>query len=261
MLVKLLKHELIDYFKKTRLIFIIVFGISFLILGLNYLENQIDFIKYIKATILISYVFVVIGMFIYTLFYPIIRYYKSMLKDEAYLTHTLPVKVSQILLAKLLAAFILFFSSIIIFMVSLLITKTITWNFIKAFLTLFNKSIWKALIMILFYALIYYFSFLMMILTSLTIGHSNSSKKGIYSFVVGIIIYFIQQIFGAISLFIIVVFYPNILKQMEIGGFPLSPIMLIPSIVSMCLIIIEIITTHYFIKNKLNLEWVWKKYF
>lgn len=192
-------------------------------------------------------------MFFYCLSYPISRYYKSMLKDEAYLTHTLPVKAKELILAKLFAAIILFLIALMIAFASLLLTKTIDWSMIKSLFLFVNKRLWLAIVLILFFILVYYLAIYMMIITSLTVGHSKSTQKKGFSFLVGIIIYGIQQFSGVISLLIILIFDRDFFNKLNNGSFKLT-FLLVPTIISLFLIISEILVTHFFVKNKLNLE-------
>lgn len=254
MLGRLLKHELIDYFKKTTYIFLAVIGASFLIFGINIVSEYADFLNYALPPIMIGYIISTVGMFIYCLVYPMIRYYKSMLKDEGYLTHTLPIDVTKILFVKLLAALILFITAAILFIASLLITKIINLEDLKLFLTIISDNNFISLLILIGYAIIFYYTNLLLVITSMTIGYSKSNNKVAFSFVVGIILYFVQQFLGIIYLVILVIINPNFYNETNPTIANLKLIMLGPIIISLLLITVNVVLTNYFLRNKLNLE-------
>ena len=73
------------------------------------------------SLMMIAYVLAVIAIVIVTIIYVVMRFYQSMLKDEAYLTFTLPVGMDAILWAKSIVGLILLAISGIVCVASLLI--------------------------------------------------------------------------------------------------------------------------------------------
>ena len=259
MLGKLFKHELIDLFRKTILYFSIVIGLSILVFIFGKLSENYIFFGFVNQLFLIGYFLSIAGILIYSIFYPVTRYYKSMLKDEGYLTHTLPVTKGQLLFSKLVSAFILFFVSLIVFAVSFLILIG-TLVPIDEFITLIKQLIsgisssdFVSVILLFTYLIIYYFSAIMLFITALTLGHSRSIKKGTNSLFAGIIIYFIQQGLGTIILGVLFL-STDFQQALETGEFNPTSIILISMITYLILVVAEILTTHYFLKKKLNIE-------
>jgi len=73
------------------------------------------------SLMMIAYVLAVIAIVIVTVIYVVMRFYQSMMKDEAYLTFTLPVGIDAILWAKAIVGLILLAISAVVCVLSLLI--------------------------------------------------------------------------------------------------------------------------------------------
>lgn len=259
MLGKLFKHELIDLFRKTILYFSIVIGLSILVFLFGELAENYLFFGFVNQLFIVGYFISIAGIMIYSIFYPVTRYYKSMLKDEGYLTHTLPVTKGQLLFTKLVSAFILFFVSLIVFAGSFLIfISTLVpidefINLVELVINGIHENQFVAYLLIFVYIIVYYYGAIMLFITALTLGHSRSVKKGTNSFFAGVIIYFIQQGLGTLALGII--FLTNDFQNaIDSGEFKPTSIILISMLTYLVLVVGEIFTTHYFLKHKLNLE-------
>lgn len=70
---------------------------------------------------MIANVLLLVSVFIITLIYIVLRFYHSMLKDEAYLTFTLPVRIDSILWSKTFSGMILYAGTFLVFMASIFI--------------------------------------------------------------------------------------------------------------------------------------------
>lgn len=260
MLAKLFKHELIDLFRKTIIFFSVVIGLSVIVFFLSKLTEVHIIFGFVNGLFLLGYFLAVFGIILYSIFYPVTRYYKSMLKDEGYLTHTLPVTKGQLLFAKLVSAFLLFLVSVVIFAISFSILASMVIPYedfkilIESLLAGVNDNIFLAVLLTLIYLIIYYFGTIMMFITALTVGHSASSKKGLNSFLAGLAIYGIQQVLGFIAIILIFVLEGNFIEAIESGTFNPLLIPLASMIMYGILATVEIIVTGYFLKNKLNIE-------
>lgn len=117
---KLLKYDLKYLFRRTFVLFIVVFGLSIFKRITDLLPNN-------RLTSIISgsVTFLFIGsLFVLPIFCFVMtlqRYRRNMLSDEGYLTHTLPVKESKILLSKLVANLIISIASVLMVVAGLLI--------------------------------------------------------------------------------------------------------------------------------------------
>lgn len=114
MLGKLCKHE----FKAS----VRVYGLLYLLMGVytclmilyckvfnNFQHILSGWIKGLGDTVSVllmaGYVILLIGVNVLTLVYLIYRFYQTMVSDEGYLTHTLPVTTGQLIFTKLITAF------------------------------------------------------------------------------------------------------------------------------------------------------------
>ena len=70
---------------------------------------------------MITNVVLLISVFVITLVYILLRFYQSMVKDEAYLTFTLPVSVDSILWGRTFGGIILYVGTFLVFICSIFI--------------------------------------------------------------------------------------------------------------------------------------------
>ena len=156
------------------------------------------------------------------------RTIKNFYSDEAYLTHTLPIKKETLFLSKVLTTIITLLTSTIVIVISLLICYYSKENIeiLKNILNQINISN----ITIISTILIFYLEMLFLILTGITaiiLGYKQNNNKLLKSVLFGLIIYFIMQTLILVIIFIIGLFNkeimnlfktnnitPNLLKQM-----------------------------------------------
>lgn len=156
------------------------------------------------------------------------RVIKNFYSDEAYLTHTLPIKKETLFLSKVLTTIITLLTSFIIIIISLLICYYSKENIeiLKNILNQINISN----ITIINTILIFYLEILFIILSGITaiiLGYKQNNNKLLKSVLFGLIIYFIMQTLILAIIFVIGLFNkeimdlfktnnitPNLLKQM-----------------------------------------------
>ncbi len=80
-----------------------------------------DALEWISGLVMFAYIMAIMAVVIITLIYVVMRFYQSMVKDEAYLTFTLPVTIDQILWGKAFTALILLAISGVVCVLSLVI--------------------------------------------------------------------------------------------------------------------------------------------
>lgn len=99
---------------------------SFTIPAQSEIESRM--LEFFVSMMMIAYVLAVIAIVIVTIIYIIMRFYQGLLKDEGYLTFTLPVGIDSILWAKAFTGLILLAVSGVVCMLSLLI---LVWQFLE----------------------------------------------------------------------------------------------------------------------------------
>ena len=265
MLRKLMKYEI----KATARIIIpmqlalLIFSIiNRLINPFSSLEkaNSFNLQVFINAMSIFIYFALIVGVIAITLVIVIQRFYKNLLGDEGYLMFTLPVKVNQHLLSKLITAVFwmivsglsLIFSVLIISCRSGLSTELA--ELYKALKNMFGTT---GLIGIGLYILIALTHGILVIYSSISLGHQVNNHKIIASFAAFCILYLITQIILAILLLLLAWSY----GFLEIGAADLQfePAMLYKLLlpVSIVLILLGIghfLLNNYVLKHRLNLE-------
>lgn len=210
MLGKLLKHE----FKATSRYFIPLFLVALLLTPLTRMATSIPllqerYLQVIPVTLSIAYVTILICMIGIAFVIITYRYYKNMITDEGYLTHTLPVKATTQIISKLITSCIwLFFSFIVI--ITSIICFFITpkgwnefWNVWSEFLaevsTLTNSPLSKTiviffieLLILIILSIIYTILF---IYAAISIGQVLlKTHRVLGSFLAGLILYIVNGI-------------------------------------------------------------------
>ena len=227
MLKKLLKYDLKWCYKALTIFYIL--SIIFAILTRIFLNIQEGILFSIIGKIMQG---ITITLLINILINNILRIWARVVKnfysDEAYLTHTLPIKKETLFLSKVLTTIITLLTSTLVIVISLLICYYSKENIeiLKNILNQINISN----ITIISTILIFYLEILFLILTGITaiiLGYKQNNNKLLKSVLFGLIIYFTMQTLILVIIFIIGLFNqqimnlfktnnrtPNLLKQM-----------------------------------------------
>ena len=195
MLTKLLKYDLKWSYKFLSIFYLlslILTGFSKLFLSF---ENSF-LIHLIGKICLFATLILLVVTIINNILSSFIRFVKNIYKDEAYLTHTLPVSEKNIFLSKVLSSIITLLTSFLIGFICLYILNdsnlTETFNIDK---TLIIKSCIILFLETIFILLTGYFGII--------IGHKSNNKKILKSIIIAIVSYFIMQ---ALTLLLILLY-------------------------------------------------------
>ena len=249
MLSKLLKYELKNTYKTLSLIYLISISIAIVTRIFNFIGAKYTFLKVIVGFIDLLAILVIISLPIITFIYTIFRYYKTMVKDEGYLTHTLPVSKNSLVLSKLIVS-----------VTSLIISFNVWDKVTPIFKSLINEInsysqfIIPIYLVILLVSLVYMFT---LIYTSISYGQKKRDNKGLFSVIYGIVIYNITQIFSLISIVIPVLWEKDYFKLLNEEIPPAHVIISIfigSFIVTSVMLIILYRKNISNLENKLNLE-------
>lgn len=263
MLNKLLKYDL-KFLGKSLFPFYGLLILLSLVTKLSSLVvKSMPMFKTINIMSNIILVLLLIGTLFFTFIIQIKRFYQNILKDEGYLTNTLPVKKSNIILSKLLSSFIFFILSIVVMVLSILIAYY-NKSAIDSIVNYINQLILAtgySKITIYVYAIVLilftYIHYLTTVYLSLLLGHMQNEHKILYSFVFGIVIYVALQILSSIGLVLLGIFNPNLITEMNGTNVSISSLSSV-FILSLILTIIAPIVCYYLscvvMNKKLNLE-------
>lgn len=127
---RLMKYELrsaMKLFVPLWLAVLVLAGISrlsFLYNGNALVEGNLAanrFLDWLSGIAMFLFVIAIIGVFVVALIFVIQRFYQGLLKDEGYLTFTLPVRTDSILWAKTFSAMILIVTSVVVCLAAILL--------------------------------------------------------------------------------------------------------------------------------------------
>ena len=208
MLRKLIKYEILADYKKYGIMGIAVIALAVLALisektAPPYVNGYSNFISAVFA---ISSVFTIFSASILLIVLSTIRFYKSFLKDEGYLMHTLPVHTWQLIASKLIAAYIWFLFLLIISAVYVTILNgNITWitDFSVSFIDGFSEENYylnQLIISSLISVLLTPFSYLAHIYFSFALGNLFSKNKLTMSVVMFLAINFAERVITSVLL-------------------------------------------------------------
>ena len=260
MLGRVLKYDLKAIFKNLIPLYVVLISLGLMVRILSFFDN-ISIIGILLGLMVLGLVFVSMFSFVLTGILSVKHYLNNLYKDEAYLTHTLPIKKGNLLLSKLLASLITIIVTVFVVIISLLIAFYQDGLF-EVVIEFLGKSyagleVYKFLIFMIFYFLIAYLTTILMICAAISIGFSKSSNKTISSVIWALIFYFMIEFLYLGLLGIIVWLYPNFAYTLENHTFMLIDLVnffIIFMIFTALLGGVFYYISYRFMNKKLNLE-------
>ena len=260
MLTKLLKYDFKSLFKSLIPIYLISFLLALITRIFGFASDKISLLEYPVGLVKALCIIMIIGVPIATFILSVVRYYNNMVKDEGYLTHTLPVKKSNLVLSKLIVSTIAMGVSVIVSIA----TVFLAFNIGDSFFTVMGELIEKIneydkwIILIIFISVIIsYISNMLLIYTSISLGQKHNGNKAVYSVIYGIVIYNVTQIVSALVLFVPAVFnkgyMSNFDKEVPDAGF-INGFLIYSIVITIVICIIYHIMNVKALEKKLNLD-------
>lgn len=264
---KLLKYDFQAIFKYflPMSIFILIYsciGTLLFKVGDSETFSQNTLLNIFSAFVIGVYVLSIIAYSIVTQVLIVVNFYKSMVTDTGYLTHTLPVKKSSILLSKLISGCVVLLISYAVLISCIAIMVDLPSNLITyrkeiaAALeigneTLGTSSIIRFVLTLIFSAVIGTIQSLSMYFVSVAFGQLMNRHKAVGSLAAFFVLSFALQIFSSVLSFM----FQGVFENMD--TFSLSRIsnLVFGGTLGMLVIsILMLIATHYIFSRKLNLE-------
>ena len=217
MLIKLLKYDLKYMIKNMSIFYIlsIFFAITTRILFNVNQSVIINIIGQISVGCLFA---MIINTLINTMMRSWIRFRDSLYKDEAYLTHTLPVTKNELYNSKFMQTLIFFFISFIIILLSLFIAYyskenwTLITNYINTITTGLNMSTTFFVIIAITIIFLEVFNAIQCGFFGIILGYRKNNGKVGYSVLFGFIIYLVAQTLILALVFIYGFFDPTVME-------------------------------------------------
>ena len=260
MLGKIIKYDFLSMKKDLLPLYIVEICIALLYRLFNVIGEKVDIIKYVSFMILFLFVIIIISTFIYTFFISIKRYYNNMLKDEGYLTHTLPVKKWELLLSKVIVSFIFLVITIAITLVVLYIGfyEKGVFDVIQSAINDIKNTIGDEIIIYLPIALILgYMNYIIIVYFGLTLGFTQNSSKIGYSVLFIFVAYTISQIINSVMFIVLVLINPDLLNyinSIEMAKEYVNQVLSLALFTSITIPTAYCFVINYVLNKKLNLE-------
>lgn len=266
MLGKVLKYDLKRLGQSLIPLYVITLILSIVVLGGSYLTDIHQLFTIAYGTVLFFFIILLMAVGIGTFFVSIQKFYQNLLKDEGYLTNTLPVTKNTLILSKVLSSCIFMAISSIVIALSLCIAfaKFEIWTIVpKVYeLGLFRQIMGMeepfATIVLVIMCIISYIVQLLFFYFAIALGQRHNTNRLVYSFVYGLVLYSIQQVISLIFLGIFILVNPDVVSMLNNQ---VSPSVSILGVIYVGSMIISIVIglayyfgTVYIFKKKLNLE-------
>lgn len=256
MLLKLMKYDLKSILKKMVFYYVslLVLAIVSKVLTLIFADTKFAAIAALPTGILFIGLYACLFV---TMIISMIRYYKNMLSDEGYLTHTLPVKRHTILFSKIISTLIVEVISVLIIVLCACIYSftsvklVISEIFIALNLINYDFATICLVVLVIFEIMLVGVSQLTLVALCLSIGACFNKNKILMSFVTYIVIHIIVQIIlgTIISITAIVVIS---IESMEISL--LYWLIIIYILITICYIALTYFINLIILNHKLNLQ-------
>ncbi len=272
MLGKMLKHEFIATgrsFLPMYLFMIILTPVFSLIIRLGASESSFypSFIGIFAGLSMFGFVCMMIGIFIGSFIFIILRFYQTTATSEAYLTFTLPVTTHEVLISKLLTAIVWQICSGILAVCSILVMTFITgvWtpteflDLLFSYLTQFDRS-GTAIIMkfcILFFIMLFTGTITgtLQIFCSIMLGQLFRDHRVIGSIAVYLGFYTFMQI---ISSFMLIIISRININSVNINSVDYSPdfgyIFILSSLANLIFAVAYYLISSFVMKKHLNVQ-------
>ena len=270
MLKKLLKYEFKATGRLIVIIYLAVFVVS-VVTGLLGRMSNVDTQNPIVFSLFVTiYGLLAVALIIITIFMIIERFYKNMLRGEAYLTHTLPVPTWMHVVSKLISAFVWEILAVAVLLCSLFLCFVLAgdaWAYIVGFFNLpevqeFFRAFSGLVVLAIVATIVQLIRIILMFYASMSIGGSATRHKIFYSFLAFIVIAIVVNVINFITNLgwltnMMVINFGDIANS-TVGDVTavtwITRILTKQLVTDIVLSAAFFVITHYFLKKRLNLE-------
>lgn len=257
MLSKLLKYDL-KYMLKNMSIFYILTIFFAITTRILFSLNQTIIIQVISQISVGCMFALIVNTLINTLMRSWIRFRDSIYKDEAYLTHTLPVSKNDIYDSKFIQTLIFFVMGFMIIILALFIayyTKE-RWLLLKGFINNITTGLdfKPALFVIGFLAVVFLeiFNAIQCGFLGIILGHKRYNNKSAFSVLFGFIVYLIGQSLVLLMSFIVGLFNESIMNLFKLNYLVDTTAIKLLMVLAIILYVVIIFITSIICKKELN---------
>lgn len=204
MLGKILKYDFKAQFKSLFPVYLIAFGLSITVRLMGLLVDKFSFLTSVYGFLFAMAIASLIGVVVWSAVVCVKYFYTNMLRDEGYLTNTLPVTRNQLIISKEIMIIITMIMGTVVIAASIFIG--FYHGGIQDFFEMINdvmaqggvNGVWL-LLWVLVLVVVSYISFIQMCFTSLMFGQTKNNKI-MFAIVFGILIYIARSILSLIMI-------------------------------------------------------------
>jgi len=198
MLRKLLKYDLKWVYKLIIIFYTLAFIFSVIGRALGEIENSLvfDIVSKISFGFAIS---MMVSSLINCLMRLWARFVRNVYKDEAYLTHTLPVKKQEVFTSKVIAGIVTIFTTMLVIISCLFIcyyseaNMEILKSILEIAATTYNTTVLNLLLLVVIVIFLEIVYALLIGYVGIILGHKSNKNKMLRSIVISFVLYFIFQ--------------------------------------------------------------------
>lgn len=267
MLGKVLKYDFKRLGRVLLPLYAITIMMSFINWGAQTLSASNPLFSVISGFIVMVFVLLLIGTVLGTFVLSIRHFYINLLKDEGYLTNTLPVTKTTLVSSKVIVSMVYGVISILVALLATGIGFANYFNLIDVLNEFYRSGMIDmmmglqapgSIIYFLFIMALSYLSQLLFFFFALVLGQRQSGNRILYSFVYGAVLYCIQQALSFLMIGLLMLLYPNILDTFNQTNLPptdmLQALYAMTTVTSFLIIAAYWYGTTWTLDKKLNLE-------
>ncbi len=217
MLGKLLKYDLKWIYKVIVVFYILAFVFSIIGRGLSLIENSLVF-TVIKEIAFGAAISMMISSLINCFMRLWVRFIRNIYKDEAYLTHTLPIEKKTIYLSKVLSVLITVFTSVVVVIACLFICYYSPENMkaLKTMLELaaetYDTTVFNLLLLI---SVVIFLQVMLIVLIGyigIILGYKANKGKTLKAIVIGFGLYMVNQVLALAGIYGVALIKPDVMS-------------------------------------------------
>ncbi len=257
MFLKVFKYDFKSIFFKFIPLLAIIPVLSIVVRLINLIQTDNSFLILVIGGFNALFVFGCVFLILYTIIICIVRYVKSLFRDQGYLTHTLPVSKHQLLLSQILADVLMCLLAIVVAGLCI-VTAYFTGDTIKGIqqfiaeifeIAVTDSEIMGTLVLVFFTLIFGSLQSLFVVYTGVALGHAHPKNKTILS-----VVYCIGLNYGLGIIFAIFNTVAGIVLEQNAALGNINIFLAIMMVESICVSVGGYFLVIYLMKNRLNLE-------
>ncbi|MFQ9516311.1 MAG: hypothetical protein ACLRZ9_10890 [Eubacterium sp.] len=263
MLGKLIKNE----FKATSRNFIPVYIIMIVVTIFFKITMEIQesagieskLLDILGGLLMITYIIALIAVIIGTIILIIKRFYDNMLKDEGYLSFTLPVSTGQHLASKTIVSYVWMLVSIILVIAAVMVIPLGHGIYSEIFKELgviidgiTEMGWWHYVVEVALMCIVSIYSYIMMGYTCFSVGQNFNKHRIVGAFITYIVIYVISQVLNSVVM--VYLMGVDLNDEISVMSNVFHPLMIYSLVLAIIESVVFTVITYVMLNKKLNLE-------